>query len=117
MQTVYLYALDPVAEVGADPNSYGFRVGRSTADAIDQCHRVLWRAGSAVYVLEGDIHSCFTEIQHQWLLDHIVMDSAMLRRWLTAGYVEQGRLFPTERGTGQGGPLSPVLANCTLDGL
>jgi RNA-directed DNA polymerase len=45
------------------------------------------------------------------------MDTTMLRRWLTAGYLEQGRLFPTERGTGQGGPLSPVLANCTLDGL
>ena len=117
MQTVYLFALDPVAEVRADPNSYGFRVGRSTADAIDQCFRVLCRTGSASYLLEGDIHSCFTDIHHQWLLDHIVMDTALLRRWLTAGYVEQGRLYPTERGAAQGGPLSPVLANCTLDGL
>jgi len=59
MQTVYLYALDPVAEVRADPNSYGFRVGRSTADAIDQCFRVLGQPGSAAYVLEGDIRACF----------------------------------------------------------
>jgi RNA-directed DNA polymerase len=117
MQTVYLYALDPVAEVGADPNSYGFRVGRSTADAMDQCFRVLCRAGSAMYVLEGDIHACFSEIHHQWLLDHIVLDTTMLRRWLTAGYFEQGRFFPTSRGAAQGGPLSPSLANCTLDGL
>jgi RNA-directed DNA polymerase len=117
MQTVYLAALDPVAEVRADPNSYGFRVGRSTADAIDQCFRVLCLPGSAAYVLEGDIHSCFTEIHHQWLLDHLVMDTTMLRRWLTAGYLERGRLFPTSRGAAQGGPLSPALANCTLDGL
>ena len=59
MQTVYLFALDPVAELGADPNSYGFRVGRSTADAMEQCFKALGRAGSAAYVLEGDIHSCF----------------------------------------------------------
>ena len=117
MQTVYLYALDPVAEVRADPNSYGFRVGRSTADAIDQCFRVLGQPGSAAYVLEGDIHACFSEIQHQWLLDHLVMDTSMLRRWLTAGYFEHGRCYPTERGAAQGGPLSPSLANCTLDGL
>jgi RNA-directed DNA polymerase len=117
MQTVYLFALDPIAEVRADQNSYGFRVGRSTADAINKCYKVLWRAESAPYLLEADIHSCFSEIQHQWLLDHIVMDSTMLRRWLIAGYMEQGRLFPTERGAAQGGPLSPVLANCTLNGL
>src|ERR1019366_3010668 len=77
----------------------------------------LWRAGSAAYVLEGDIHSCFTEIRHQWLLDHSVTDTTLLRQWLTAGCLEHGRLFPTERGTGQGGPLSPARANCTLDGL
>jgi RNA-directed DNA polymerase len=117
MQTVYLFALDPIAEVRADRNSYGFRVGRSTADAINKCYKVLWRPESAPYLLEADIYSCFSEIQHQWLLDHIVMDSTMLRRWLIAGFMEQGRLFPTERGAVQGGPLSPVLANCTLNGL
>jgi hypothetical protein len=53
MQTVYLFALDPVAEVRADPNSYGFRVGRSTADAIDQCYKVLFQKGSAKYLFEG----------------------------------------------------------------
>jgi hypothetical protein len=59
MQTVYLFALDPVAEVQADPHSYGFRAERSTADAIDQCFNVLHRKGSAKYLLEGDIRrSC-----------------------------------------------------------
>jgi RNA-directed DNA polymerase len=59
MQTVYRIALDPVAEVQADPNSYGFRVGRSTADAMKQCFNVLCHKGSATYLLEGDIRACF----------------------------------------------------------
>ena len=117
MQTVYLFALDPVAEVQADPNSYGFRVGRSTADAIDQCYKVLRHKGSARYLLEGDIRACFDEIDQRWLEGHTVIDTKLLHRWLRAGYYEGPRLYPTEKGAAQGGPLSPVLANVTLDGL
>jgi len=117
MQTVYLFALDPVAEVRADPNSYGFRVGRSTADAIDQCFRVLCQRDSAKYLFEGDIRACFDQIDQRWLEDHVVIDTKLLRGWLQAGYCEGNRLYPTERGAAQGGPISPVLANCTLDGL
>jgi len=47
MQALYLLALDPLAETTADPNSYGFRKERSTADAIAQCHTVLARKGGA----------------------------------------------------------------------
>jgi RNA-directed DNA polymerase len=117
MQTVYLFALDPVAEVRADPNSYGFRVGRSTADAIDQCFNVLIHKSAAKYLLEGDIRACFDTIDQNWLERHTVIDTTLLHRWLKAGYREQNRLYPTERGAAQGGPLSPVLANGTLDGL
>jgi len=59
MQALYLFALDPVAECEADPNSYGFRSARSTADAIGQCHTVLSNRAGAEWVLEGDIKSCF----------------------------------------------------------
>jgi RNA-directed DNA polymerase len=117
MQTVYLFALDPVEEVRADPNSYGFRIGRSTADAIDQCFRVLCQRDSAKYLFEGDIRACFDQIDQRWLEDHVVIDTKLLRGWLQAGYCEGNRLYPTERGAAQGGPISPVLANCTLDGL
>jgi RNA-directed DNA polymerase len=117
MQTVYLFALDPVAEVRADPNSYGFRVGRSTADAIDQCYKVLFQPGSAKYLFEGDIRACFDQIDQRWLEDHVVIDTKLLHRWLQAGYCEGGKLYPTERGAAQGGPISPVLANYALDGL
>ena len=59
MQALYLLALDPVAETIADPNSYGFRKERATADAIEQCHTILSRKYGAQWVLEGDIQACF----------------------------------------------------------
>ncbi len=117
MQMLYLLALTPVAETQADPNSYGFRVGRSTADAMTQCHTVLGRRNSAQWVLEGDIKACFDRISHTWLMTHIPMEKAMLHKWLKAGYMDKHVLHPTEEGTPQGGPLSPVAANLTLDGL
>ena len=117
MQTLYLLALTPVAETRADPNSYGFRAERSTADAMTQCHMVLGRSTSARWVFEGDIKACFDRISHAWLLAHSPMDKAMLHKWLKAGYMDKHVLHPTEEGTPQGGPLSPVAANLTLDGL
>jgi RNA-directed DNA polymerase len=117
MQTLYLQALDPIAECQADPNSYGFRPERSTADAIEQCHIVLSNRGGAEWILEGDIKSCFSEISHSWLETHIPMDKEILHKWLKAGFIEKDILKPTESGAAQGGPISPVLANLTLDGI
>lgn len=117
MQALYLLALDPIAETTGDPNSYGFRKGRSAADAIEQCFNVLRLPSCAHWILEGDIQACFDRISHDWLLKHVPMDKTILGKWLKAGYVEYGRLYPTEAGTPQGGICSPVLANLTLDGL
>jgi len=117
MQALYLLALDPVAETTADPNSYGFRVARSTADAIEACFIALCRRDRAQWILEGDIRSCFDRISHAWLLAHLPMDKTMLRKWLKAGYLEHSQFHATEEGTPQGGIISPVAANMTLDGL
>jgi RNA-directed DNA polymerase len=117
MQALYLLALDPVAETRADPNSYGFRKERCQADAIAQCFIVLSRKDRARWILEGDIKACFDRISHAWLLEHIPIEKNILHRWLKAGYMEQHILHPTEEGTPQGGIISPVLANMTLDGL
>jgi RNA-directed DNA polymerase len=59
MQTLYLLALDPIAEVTGDPNSYGFRHERAPADAIAQCFTLLSNRYAPPWVLEGDIRSCF----------------------------------------------------------
>lgn len=117
MQALWLLALNPVAETTADPNSYGFRPRRSTADAIEQCFNMLAKRDSPQWVLEGDIRGCFDNISHDWLLSNVPMDKDILRKWLQAGFVDRGVLFPTEAGTPQGGIASPVLANLALDGL
>ena len=117
MQALYLFALEPVSETTADRHSYGFRKGRSTKDAIQQCFNVLSKENSPEWILEGDIKGCFDHISHQWLLNNIPMDKVTLRKWLKCGFVFHKELFPTEEGTPQGGIISPTLANMTLDGL
>ena len=107
MQALHALALAPVAETGADPYSYGFREGRSCADALQHAHSVLSRKHSPQWVLEGDIRACFDEISHQWLLQHVFMDRQILRKWLRAGFWEKGQLFPTRKGTPQGGVMTP----------
>ena len=117
MQTLYKFSLEPIAETYADPNSYGFRIGRSTHDAIEQCFTDLNKEKSPKWILEGDIKGCFDHISHQWLLENIPMDTQILEKWLKCGYVETQKLFPTDEGTPQGGTISPTLMNMTLDGL
>lgn len=116
-QALYMLALQPIAETCADKNSYGFREGRSCADAIKQCFIVLAKRTSPQWILEGDIKACFDQISQPWMLENIPMDKRVLGQWLKAGYMENNRLFPTMAGTPQGGIASPVLANLTLDGM
>ena len=117
MQALYKLALEPVAETLADGHSYGFRPDRSTADAIAQCFISLSQTFSAQWILEGDIRSCFDKINHEWLMNNVPLDKDILQKWLKAGFIDRGILFPTEAGTPQGGVISPVLANMALDGL
>src|ERR1022692_2435197 len=117
MQALWKLALEPVAESLADPNSYGFRPERSTADAIEQCFNTLAKRRSPEWILEGDIRGCFDNISHPWLLEHIPMDKRILQWWLQAGYIDEGTLFDSAAGTPQGGIISPALSNMTLDGL
>jgi RNA-directed DNA polymerase len=117
MQALHLLALEPIAETHADYNSYGFRRGRSTADAVEQCFKMLSRHDAPEWILEGDIKGCFDHISHSWMLNHIPMDTGILEKWLKSGYLEQANWVATEAGTPQGGIVSPTLANLALDGL
>ena len=117
MQALYKLALDPIAETLADPNSYGFRTARSSADAAEQCFIALARSSCAQWILEGDIKGCFDNISHDWMLANVSMDKVMLQKWLKVGFIEKARLFPTYSGTPQGSVTSAVLANLALDGL
>ena len=117
MQALFAIALRPIAETTADPNSYGFRAKRSCADAIAQCFAALCQKGSAHWVFEADIKSCFDEISHDWIMSNIPLNKTILRKWLNAGYIEKNRLFPTSKGTPQGGIISPSIMNMVLDGM
>jgi group II intron reverse transcriptase/maturase len=86
------------------------------ADAIEQCFKTLCHQNPS-WVLEGDIKGCFDNISHQWLLDNVPLNKAILRKWLKSGYLEKQVFFDTISGTPQGGIISPVLANLALDGL
>ncbi len=116
-QALHLLSLEPVSEILADKNAYGFRSKRSTADAIAQCFNVLCRKQSAQWILEGDIKACYDSIGHQWLLNNIMMDKQVLSKWLKVGYLEKEVFYHTQEGVPQGGIISPTLMLLTLRGL
>ncbi|WP_346930789.1 group II intron reverse transcriptase/maturase [Clostridium sp.] len=117
MQTLYALALEPIAETKGDAISFGFRRGRSAKDACEQIFCVLARKCSPTWILEGDIKGCFDNINHEWLQDNIPMDKRIMKQFLKSGFIYEGKLFPTETGSPQGGAISSIYANMTLDGL
>jgi RNA-directed DNA polymerase len=99
--------------------SYGFRPGRSTHDALDAlCVGIGSKKVS--YILDADIRSFFDEISQDWLirfLEHRIGDRRIIRliqKWLKAGILEDGVVAVSDRGTGQGSVISPLLANIYL---
>ena len=117
MQALYLLVLEPVAECMSDPNSYGFRKGRSTHDARSQLFLSLSKQASAQWILDADITGFFDNINHEWLLANVHMNRRVLQQWLKSGVLDRGQLNRTEMGTPQGAVISPTLANITLNGL
>ncbi|WP_445231052.1 group II intron reverse transcriptase/maturase [Duganella rhizosphaerae] len=116
-QALHLLGLDPVLESVSDPNSYGFRKNRSTADAMSQIFVRLSQKASAQWVLDADIEGFFDNINHDWMLGHVRMDRSVLRKWLKCGVVDRAHMLATTAGTPQGGIISPAAANWTLNGL
>jgi RNA-directed DNA polymerase len=116
-QALEALALDPIIETTSDRHSFGFRKGRSVHDARERLFTTLAKKTAAEWIVEGDIKACFDEIAHGWLLQNTPMDKTILKEFLKAGYVYEKQLFPTKQGTPQGGIVSPILANHTLNGL
>jgi len=100
-------------------SSYGYRPGKSAHDAIRYVDTVLGTK-KVKYVLEADIKGFFDNVSHDWLmkfLSHDIADGNFLRyvkRFLNAGVMEGAKRIESDRGTPQGGLISPVLANVYL---
>src|SRR6266702_3081639 len=99
--------------------SYGFRPGRGAHDALDAlCVGI--HSKKVSFILDADIRSFFDEISQDWLirfLEHRIGDRRIIRliqKWLKAGILEDGVVSVSDRGTGQGSVISPLLANIYL---
>lgn len=117
-QALAKLALEPEWEARFEPNSYGFRPGRSCHDAIEAVFNAI--IFKPKYVLDADIANCFDRINHEALLGKLHTFPLMrraIKAWLKAGAMDGEGLFPTEEGTPQGGVISPLLANIALHGL
>jgi RNA-directed DNA polymerase len=118
MPALVKLALEPEWEAVFEPNSYGFRPGRSTHDAIEAIFNFIRLQPK--YVLDADIEKCFDRISHDGLLAKLHAPQPvmrLIRAWLKAGILEGGQTLFPEAGTPQGGGLSPLLANIALHGF
>ncbi|MCP4933625.1 MAG: group II intron reverse transcriptase/maturase, partial [bacterium] len=117
-QALVKLALEPEWEARFEPNSYGFRPGRSAHDAIEAIFKNICL--KAKYVLDADIAACFDKISHSAVLAKLQTYPVMrraIRAWLKAGVMDGEELFPTTEGSPQGGVISPLIANIALHGL
>lgn len=113
--------LSPMWETGFSPHSYGFRPGRSAAQAVKAAQAHI-QSGKR-WVVDVDLEKFFDRVNHDVLMARVarkVKDRRMLkliRRYLESGIMQQGLVEPRSEGTPQGGPLSPLLSNILLDDL
>lgn len=122
-QMLVKIALEPEWEAVFEPNSYGFRPGRSCHDAVVSLFLSL--RGKSRFVLDADIEKCFDRINHKKLLTKLDTFGQMenqIKAWLKAdimvGYSDKpDEIFQALEGTPQGGVISPLLANIALHGL
>jgi RNA-directed DNA polymerase len=118
-QRAVVEVLNAVYETDFQGFSYGFRPGRNPHDALDALTVGIWRK-KVNWVLDADIRDFFTSLDHGWLerfLGHRIADKRVLRlvrKWLSAGVIENGSWSQTTEGAPQGASASPLLANVYL---
>jgi len=119
VQGVMAKLLDEVYEVRFLDCSYGFQKGKNCHDVVRYINQTVMTK-KVNYVLEADIKGFFDNVNHEWLMRFLNFDIAdrrflrYVRRFLIAGVMEDGAYLESDRGTPQGGLISPVLANVYL---
>jgi RNA-directed DNA polymerase len=120
LQALALNALEPEWEARFEPRSYGFRPGRGCHDAIVAIHTTASRQDARrLRALDADLEAAFDRLSHDHILASLGTFPArgLVRRWLKAGVMEDGRFAPTGEGTPPGGVLSPCLMKVALHGM
>lgn len=119
MQAIVKNALEPNWEAQFEGISYGFRVGRSTHDALNKIYMAVRPNKKKKWVVDADIKGCFDNINHEHLMAKIGNFPArrLIQAWLKSGYVHKNVFHNQESGTPQGGVISPLLANIALHGM
>ena len=120
LQALAASALEPEWEARFEPRSYGFRPGRGCHDAIVAIHTSASRQDARrLWVLDADLEAAFDRLSHDHILRSLGTFPArgLLRRWLRAGVMEDGRVTLTREGVPQGGVISPVIMNVALHGM
>jgi RNA-directed DNA polymerase len=118
MQALYYLAYEPIGYWNADVYSFGFRPKHACADAIEQCFKNLSQKSCSTIIYDADITGCFDNIDHQWIINNLkFLDRKIIQKWLKCGYIFKKEFLATEKGTPQGGIISPLLANMVLDGM
>ena len=120
LQALTVNALEPEWEARFEPKSYGFRPGRGCHDAIVAIHTTASRRDAKrVWVLDADLAAAFDHLNHDHILESLGGFPAreLVRQWLTAGVIEDGRFTATDEGAPQGGVISPLIMNVALHGM
>ena len=120
LQALASAALEPEWEARFEPRSYGFRPGRGCHDAIVAIHTTASRQDAKrLWALDADLEAAFDRLSHDHILASLGTFPArgLVRRWLKAGVIEDGRFAPSGEGTPQGGVISPCLMNVALHGM
>jgi len=120
LQALAVNALEPEWEARFEPRSYGFRPGRGCHDAIVAIHTSASRQDACrLWVLDADLEAAFDRLSHDHILGSLGTFPArgLVRRWLRAGVMEDGRVTLTKEGVPQGGVISPVIMNVALHGM
>jgi RNA-directed DNA polymerase len=120
VQEIFRLVMDPAIDPISDADSYGFRKRRNCHMAIGRIQNILRRVPANKIVIDADIKGFFDNIHHKWITENFPMPyrcEHILKEWLNCGILENKIFQIRESGVPQGGIISPLIANYTLNGI